>query len=661
MRSGRCPGPVAKPQGQVQARIQRNLLPIAAAGVEERPSSALSRGVRQRIGQRRFFQQEARRTTFALNSMYTGQAVGSGSQPLTPSAGQKKVFEFIDNAVSQTGRPPDLSGPEALEALRVSEGYEVSPSTSPLGSYVPEKVALPSSGLDPVPLDQLWGPDGQFKVEEFLRLRLVGTDEGAKRLEQSGVRRCYQDPAFNSEKVYCGFVKRLHDLNLVEVRREKPVERVGLFFVKKKQDKLRLIMDCRRSNCHFEDPLPVSLATGESLSRLETLADKPLYMASADLQNAFYTLEMPEELRKYFGLKPVRAGSLGLEEIGGRALHPDEWVYPVVKVVPMDWSWALWWCQSVHEKIAERAGLTETERLRDRHPVTSDHFWHIQYVDNLHVLGTDEQEVKRRFWSAVEGVRKSGLTVHEIEEGQTEDNSVMKMLGWEIHGSGRVAPAKDRLWRVRLAIREVLRRGVASGQQLERLVGHMTFISLCRREALSVLGEIYTFIRRHYQRVVQLWKSVRLELEKWDGIAPFIFSDLKRPWSNQLLAVDASEWGLGVTASHISPHKTQELGGFSERWRFRDEDARNPRQFVVTEEEKNEIGHFPIEENNPGNVEGSQLIECNSCPRSFKTVGFEVVDRSWQAGVRGSGYMPSSIICGHLGVLDRSISSLLIA
>ena len=97
-----------------------------------------------------------------------------------------------------------------------------------------------------------------------------------------------------------------------------------------------------------------------------------------------------------------------------------------------------------------------------------------------------------------------------------------------------------------------------------------------------------------------------------------------------MLAVDASEWGLGVTTSHISPHKTQQLGGFSERWRFRDEDARNPSQFVVTEEEKNEIGHFRIEENNPGNVEGSQLVECNSCPRSFKTVGFEVVDRSWQ-------------------------------
>lgn len=329
----------------------------------------------------------------------------------------------------------------------------------------------------------------------------------------------------------------------------------------------------------------MSLATGESLSRVETLADQPLYMASADLQNAFYTLEMPEELRRFFGLRPVRAGKLGLEQLGGEALGPEEWLHPVVKVVPMGWSWALWWCQSVHEKIAERGGLEESERLRDRHPVTSNSFWHIQYVDNLHVLGTDEEEVKARFWKAVQALREAGLTVHEIEEGQTEDSSV-KMLGWEIHGNGRVTPSHERLWRVRLAIRELLRRGKSSGQQLERLVGHMTFISLCRREALSVLGESYTFIRRHYQQIVPLWKSVRNELEKWDGIAPLIFSDLRRPWSERLLAVDASEWGLGVTTSQIKSADSQALGGCIERWRFRGEEAKNPRQFVITEDEQ---------------------------------------------------------------------------
>ena len=348
-------------------------------------------------------------------------------------------------------------------------------------------------------------------------------------------------------------------------------------------------------------------------------------MASADLQNAFYTLEMPEELRRFFGLRPVRAGKLGLEQLGGEALGPEEWLHPVVKVVPMGWSWALWWCQSVHEKIAERGGLEESERLRDRHPVTSNSFWHIQYVDNLHVLGTDEEEVKARFWKAVQALREAGLTVHEIEEGQTEDSSV-KMLGWEIHGNGRVTPSHERLWRVRLAIRELLRRGKSSGQQLERLVGHMTFISLCRREALSVLGESYTFIRRHYQQIVPLWKSVRDELEKWDGIAPLIFSDLRRPWSERLLAVDASEWGLGVTTSQIKSADSQALGGCIERWRFREEEAKNPRQFVITEDEQVLANEIDLGRS----LEVNHTTRLEPCPRSFKTVGFSAVDRNWQ-------------------------------
>lgn len=39
--------------------------------------------------------------------------------------------------------------------------------------------------------------------------------------------------------------------------------------MKKKQDKLRMILDCRRSNCHFGVPSNVKLATGDSLARVE--------------------------------------------------------------------------------------------------------------------------------------------------------------------------------------------------------------------------------------------------------------------------------------------------------------------------------------------------------------------------------------------------------
>ena len=119
-----------------------------------------------------------------------------------------------------------------------------------------------------------------------------------------------------------------------------------------------------------------------------------------------------------------------------------------------------------------------------------------------------------------------------------------------------------RVWRARKAIREIVRRGRASGQQLERLVGHITFISLGRREDLSVFAEVYTFIRKHYAVETPLWKSVRRELQTWDGICPLIVQNLRTPWSEKTLSVDASEWGLGVCETETSSTCNRQLGSF---------------------------------------------------------------------------------------------------
>ena len=73
------------------------------------------------------------------------------------SAGQRQVFECIEHAISGVGSPVEITGPEALEALRVSEGYEGLPTSSPLGSYNPDLVSLPSGEMNPVSLESLLG------------------------------------------------------------------------------------------------------------------------------------------------------------------------------------------------------------------------------------------------------------------------------------------------------------------------------------------------------------------------------------------------------------------------------------------------------------------------------------------------------------------------
>ena len=106
------------------------------------------------------------------------------------------------------------------------------------------------------------------------------------------------------------------------------------------------------------------------------------------------------------------------------------------------------------------------------------------------MMGTDPVEVQSRFRGAVAELKKAGLTVHEEEEFEEET----KILGWEYDKAGVFRPTRTRIWRVRKAIRYLVGFGRATGQQLERLLGHMTFIALGRRETLSIFGEVYTFI-----------------------------------------------------------------------------------------------------------------------------------------------------------------------
>ena len=144
--------------------------------------------------------------------------------------------------------------------------------------------------------------------------------------------------------------------------------------------------------------------------------------------------------------------------------------------------------RGISERICTGAGLTDAERLRDGEKAPSGNFFHIQYVDNLHVFGTDKQQVEQRFWKAVRALRQVGLTVHEIEF----DESDMSVLGWSIASNAVLSPTLKRLWRLRLGVRELIRRGSATGQQLERIVGHNHLcLTMSAREPCSIGGGVH--------------------------------------------------------------------------------------------------------------------------------------------------------------------------
>ena len=94
-----------------------------------------------------------------------------------------------------------------------------------------------------------------------------------------------------------------------------------------------------------------------------------------------------------------------------------------------------------------------------------------------------------------------------------------------------------------------------------------------------MFSDIYRHVQkfRDCPREIRLPRGVRKELQKWDGILPLLHRNLQAEWSDVVHAVDASEWGLGVTCSRLPVSEVRSLGQYNERWRFRGSRNSRPR------------------------------------------------------------------------------------
>ena len=152
---------------------------------------------------------------------------------------------------------------------------------------------------------------------------------------------------------------------VVATRRKKAV--CGLFFVRKKHDLLRMVVDGRQPNSFHRMPPHATMASVEALAAVSVEAawqdravlpdDRgPLFAASVDLKDGFHQF-LNVHLASWFvfDLAGVTAGDLGVSVVydaQARSFVPaatDEVVWPAYGGMAMGWSWALWIC---HETLA---------------------------------------------------------------------------------------------------------------------------------------------------------------------------------------------------------------------------------------------------------------------------------------------------------------------
>ena len=139
-----------------------------------------------------------------------------------------------------------------------------------------------------------------------------------------------------------------------------------MFAVKKKNDEQRLVLDCRYSSCHFSEPPKVQLASGQSFASIEVEPGQQVWLGNVDIKVAFYGMQLPAELLKYFWLPcDVRADDVGVTQVWSNSVsnyipvHPDTRIVPVFAAIPIGWTHSLVVCQSVLEGLSRKvAGIT---------------------------------------------------------------------------------------------------------------------------------------------------------------------------------------------------------------------------------------------------------------------------------------------------------------
>lgn len=334
----------------------------------------------------------------------------------------------------------------------------------------------------------------------------------------------------------------------------------------------------------------MALAAGSAWARVRLEAEDELFIAQSDIKDYFYSLALPDNIRSMLCLPPIPSDLIRSwkvpQSLGGQA-SCDGWVWPRLRVVPMGWSWAMWFSQRVHTHIClQSTGLGFDRLLVDGSAcpdLSGGEVALLPYADNLNVLGTDQARVQDIKDCIVKGLRDLGFVVHEEQDA----SNLTQSLGFVIDGkAGVVCPVPERLDRLIKVFRWLSRRPRVSGKALERVLGHATHLCMLRRELLSMFRSCYDFIQGSYNSRTRLWSSAAKEARWASHLMKLCTANLRRKWSQDVTASDASLSGVSVSRRSLTVEQQIPLGSQSELWRYKANTEVKPRQSALGEIQK---------------------------------------------------------------------------
>ncbi|CAK0790711.1 unnamed protein product, partial [Prorocentrum cordatum] len=319
-----------------------------------------------------------------------------------------------------------------------------------------------------------------------------------------------------SELLSAGIPERVGEGNVAE--------RAGISSVPKKDSSLRLILDTKRSNAHFQEPPRTLLASVEALANLEVDASKGVAVASADVDCCFYPCELPPWARHFFGLLAVQARFLQPE---ARQLlgitYLSEMVHFVARVAPMGWSWAVHLAQVAHAHILAVVS-PESPWIADKAPAFAFGAQcsgaKMLHMDSVAVFASGSGDPVLEVEHMLAALGERGIQA----SFDSDDGEFHTLLGYVLHKpSATWRLSRSTFWRLKFSFDFVLAPGrLVTERELERLMGHITSAMMLQRPMLSLFHAIYEFCRRTRDRALAHFEEVpagRLLVEPWTAVA----------------------------------------------------------------------------------------------------------------------------------------------
>ena len=445
-----------------------------------------------------------------------------------------------------------VNSKEALRVLLGSGASGYMPDTLQEVLFEPGLVSWPEVGVSQ--------PDLHRNLPGNLAAMVEGMDrswlrEGAayeREVAEFGRPRLHRHPALQpGRREYRSFVAAGVSRGVFRLG-TRCAEKVRLFFTGKKDGGLRLIVNCRRANQHFESPPATHHFSGPGFCEIMVDEGAELWFGAVDVCAAFYQHKIPGWLSELFSMDPLVAGVLGVTEVDGRPVHPRQKLYPQLAVVPQGWKWGLALVQAAHEQLLDSSSFLDgSRRAVDFMPPPNPKLgpFHSIYVDNLLVEGCDKKSVNEHLEYGIKALEGAGLPLHE-KVSACQD---LEMLGVRQRGAPpRVELSGKRLTRMWRALDHLIeRRRTATSRDIERILGHWCFCALLRRPALSVGRSLYDFARSQYLQPVALWKGALQELRMMRGLLVLLRADLCQPVHEIGTAYDACESGHASVDSEL--------------------------------------------------------------------------------------------------------------